>query len=606
MTLLLIFITFLSCVFVYHHVIYPRLITVLGKRYAVQTQPSTNVEKPRIGVMICAHNEQAFIAQKLFNLSALDYPSDQFEIQLVLDGCTDQTEQEANRAIEQLHRQNICVQVHKFEHNRGKIAGINYLIANFKHQYDVLVFTDVSAILSLDAMSRLALHFSDPLIGVVSGIYQFYQPDQGCQQAYWHYQNKLKMAESKLGAVIGVPGAMCAIRSELVQPIPQSAINDDFILAMQALCEGHRAIVDANLHIVEMEADDQAADFTRRARIGAGNFQQIFILRHLMSSKNAWLAFNFLSHKVLRGLMPLVVLAAIVTMALAAIIENHLFAQGCLVALGACLLVGGIKKCCGVSKVIPVVDQVNYVLLSYAVALMGIVKFCLGGFKQPWRRVNQTQTVNNKASEDHHMVTSIKRSIDIVGALAGILLTSPIMLLAMIAIKLDSKGSIFYQQLRVGQADEHFVELFYVYKFRSMFIDAESRSGAVWATKGDPRITRVGRFLRKTRIDELPQFINVLKGEMSLIGPRPERPVFYNQLETNIPYFSLRTYGIKPGISGLAQVMNGYDENIEGVKRKIGWDYAYALALTSPKQWLSMELMIIAKTIRIVLLGKGQ
>ena len=139
-----------------------------------------------------------------------------------------------------------------------------------------------------------------------------------------------------------------------------------------------------------------------------------------------------------------------------------------------------------------------------------------------------------------------------------------------------------------------------------MFIDAESRSGAVWATKGDPRITRVGRFLRKTRIDELPQFINVLKGEMSLIGPRPERPVFYNQLETNIPYFSLRTYGIKPGISGLAQVMNGYDENMEDVKRKIGWDYAYALALTSPKQWLSMELMIIAKTIRIVLLGKGQ
>ena len=139
-----------------------------------------------------------------------------------------------------------------------------------------------------------------------------------------------------------------------------------------------------------------------------------------------------------------------------------------------------------------------------------------------------------------------------------------------------------------------------------MYIDAESRSGAVWASDNDPRITRVGRFLRKTRLDELPQLWNVLKGEMSLIGPRPERPVFYKNLEENVPYFTHRTYQLKPGISGLAQVMNGYDENIEGVRRKIAWDYAYALSLSNFSSWYRTEMSILVKTIQVVLMGKGK
>lgn len=158
----------------------------------------------------------------------------------------------------------------------------------------------------------------------------------------------------------------------------------------------------------------------------------------------------------------------------------------------------------------------------------------------------------------------------------------------------------------MGESSDDFVELFYVYKFRSMVVDAESRSGAVWASKDDPRITAVGRFMRKTRIDELPQLINVLKGEMSLIGPRPERPVFYGKLEKDIPYFCQRTYGVKPGISGLAQVMNGYDETIDDARSKIGWDYAYSLSMSSPRAWAKLEFSIVVKTLQVVFTGKGQ
>lgn len=204
------------------------------------------------------------------------------------------------------------------------------------------------------------------------------------------------------------------------------------------------------------------------------------------------------------------------------------------------------------------------------------------------------------------MIAFCKRSIDIIGAVVGLTLFSPIILLAGIAIKLDSKGGVIYKQLRVGRINEDRTDLIYVYKLRSMRFDAEKATGAVWAQGNDPRITRVGRFLRKTRIDELPQFWNVLRGDMSLIGPRPERPSFYTKLEREIPYFIQRTYGIKPGISGLAQVMNGYDESVEDVRNKIAWDYSYVLSMSRFSTWLKMECDILFKTIKVVVLGKGQ
>ncbi|ARV72550.1 sugar transferase [Vibrio campbellii] len=199
-----------------------------------------------------------------------------------------------------------------------------------------------------------------------------------------------------------------------------------------------------------------------------------------------------------------------------------------------------------------------------------------------------------------------KRAFDVVISLLILLATIPIMLMIAFVIVVNSKGPVIYRQLRVGRCTPEKMDLFEIMKFRTMYIDAEQCSGAVWASENDPRITPVGRFLRKTRLDELPQLFNVLRGEMSLIGPRPERPAFYQKLEDEIPYFVERTYGVLPGITGLAQVNQGYDSSIEDVRRKVGFDHSYALSLSSFNSWISMDISIMSKTLVVMINGRGQ
>ncbi|HDY7977667.1 TPA: sugar transferase [Vibrio vulnificus] len=210
----------------------------------------------------------------------------------------------------------------------------------------------------------------------------------------------------------------------------------------------------------------------------------------------------------------------------------------------------------------------------------------------------------NSLFESH--IFRAKRLFDLLFASLALLVTLPLFPLIALAIKATSKGNIIYKQLRVGRSTPEKMELFEIMKFRTMYCDAESRSGAVWATENDPRITPVGRFLRKTRLDELPQLFNVLKGEMSLIGPRPERPDFYQRLEQEIPYFADRTYGVLPGITGLAQINQGYDTSIEDVRRKVGFDHSYALSLNSFSNWLQTDIAIIVKTIIVMVDGRGR
>jgi exopolysaccharide biosynthesis polyprenyl glycosylphosphotransferase len=189
----------------------------------------------------------------------------------------------------------------------------------------------------------------------------------------------------------------------------------------------------------------------------------------------------------------------------------------------------------------------------------------------------------------------IKRSVDILLAWLLFVFLSPLMMLAALAIKLDSPGPIFYTQTRTGIERKPFK----VYKFRSMYQDAE-KQGAQWTNEYDHRITRVGRLMRLTRIDELPQILNVLQGEMSLIGPRPERPEFDAKLRQEIPYYDLR-YVVKPGITGWAQVMYPYGASIEDAYEKLAYDLYYIKNYS-----LGLDLAIVLKTMRVVLLGKGR
>ncbi len=189
-----------------------------------------------------------------------------------------------------------------------------------------------------------------------------------------------------------------------------------------------------------------------------------------------------------------------------------------------------------------------------------------------------------------------KRMMDILTSTTILIVFSPLWLLIAFLIKLDSKGPVLYKQQRVGQNGR----IFNIHKFRSMVDDAESQTGPQWAQKEDPRVTRVGKVLRKLRIDEIPQFINVLRGEMSLIGPRPERPYFVEKFKKEIPFYA-RRLKVKPGITGWAQIKGEYDTSFENVKTKLKYDLFYLENMS-----LRMDLKVILNTIYIMLRGKGQ
>lgn len=190
---------------------------------------------------------------------------------------------------------------------------------------------------------------------------------------------------------------------------------------------------------------------------------------------------------------------------------------------------------------------------------------------------------------------AFKRSADVIGALAGIVLTSPLMILTAIAIKLDSKGPIFLHQKRVGLDGIDFT----LYKFRSMRADAESQSGPVWANKADDRVTRVGRIIRTTRIDEIPQMWNIFKGQMSFVGPRPERPFFVEQLRKEIPFYAERLT-VRPGLTGWAQIKYPYGASIEDSKEKLAYDLYYIKNIS-----LLFDISILLRTVRVILFRHG-
>ncbi|MHB9039503.1 MAG: sugar transferase [Melioribacteraceae bacterium] len=189
----------------------------------------------------------------------------------------------------------------------------------------------------------------------------------------------------------------------------------------------------------------------------------------------------------------------------------------------------------------------------------------------------------------------IKRLMDIILSFMLIIITSPATLVASLLIKLEGKGPIFYKQERSGMNGK----VFKIIKFRTMVVDAEKHSGPVWSTKDDPRITKVGKFMRKIRLDEIPQAINILRGDMSFVGPRPERPFFVEKLSNEIPLYK-RRLKVRPGITGWAQVKHKYDETIEDVKVKLRYDLFYIENMS-----LRMDFKILFRTIFVVLFGKG-
>ena len=207
----------------------------------------------------------------------------------------------------------------------------------------------------------------------------------------------------------------------------------------------------------------------------------------------------------------------------------------------------------------------------------------------------------------------VNRAVNVALATLALIVVSPIMALVALAVRLTSRGPVLYTQTRVGvdrrerrtiamydrRTGNQGGRVFTIFKFRSMYVDAEARSGAVWATKNDPRVTPLGRFLRASRLDELPQLLNVIRGDMNIVGPRPERPSIFAQLRQDIHEYPLRQRA-RPGITGLAQISQSYDACLDDVRRKVHYDLEYLR-----RQSLLEDLRIMAKTVPVILFRKG-
>jgi len=210
------------------------------------------------------------------------------------------------------------------------------------------------------------------------------------------------------------------------------------------------------------------------------------------------------------------------------------------------------------------------------------------------------------------VTNGLERSVNLLLAVLVLLLLSPVLMLIALAIKLTSRGPVLYTQERVG-LDRRIGgdgghpqrrralggQPFTIYKFRTMRVDAERESGAVWAAQNDPRVTPVGRLLRQYRLDEIPQLLNVLRGEMNIVGPRPERPTIFAELREHIAEYPLRQRA-KPGITGLAQINHHYDRSLDDVRTKVGFDLEYIR-----RQSLREDLRIMCKTLPVVLFRRG-
>jgi lipopolysaccharide/colanic/teichoic acid biosynthesis glycosyltransferase/GT2 family glycosyltransferase len=585
----------------YHHIGYPLALKALARRVRSQEKPSEIgwARPPSATMIVPAHNEERFIEAKIANCARLDYPA--LRVVIVCDGCTDATVERARMAFARLGEGAERFVLVVEEMNRGKVATLNDAIAACDS--DLVALSDVSAELENDALLKAVLRIAEDEIGFVTGAYCVPDGSQA-QKLYWRYQTGIKEDEAALGSPFGAHGAFYVFPRALWTPIEPDTINDDVMLPMRIVERGFRGAYDSSIAVVEREDDRPTDDLHRRQRLGAGAMQQMLRLWRLADPRRPGLAFVFLSGKALRAIMPFVLIVALLSsLALSAFSSVFLVLFAAQLAIYVAGFAGVLIPAFGR---LPGVRAAAYLVGGYAAAGYGAVRYLSGGYRSPWGRVASPAS----DIDDDKILTGGeaigKRALDIVVAGVVAVAFAVLFVPVALAIKLESKGPVFYRQLRVGLRTPTRSRLFYLTKFRTMRVDAESKSGAVWATERDPRITRVGNFLRKTRIDELPQCIDVLRGDMSVVGPRPERPQFFTMLEREIPFYAERTYGVKPGITGLAQVYLPYDSSVEDVRAKVLHDHAYALRLMAPGKWLATDLGIMVRTFGVMVLGKGR
>lgn len=254
---------------------------------------------PMVSMVITAYNEERIIEQKINNCLEIDYPKDKFEAIIVSDGSTDKT----NNIVRHYENSGI-IKLITYKHRSGKTGVLNKTIPHAKGE--IILLSDANTLYRRDAVRKLVRHFTDKAIGCVCGRLEIKRPHGSTSQdnLYWKYETLLKYLENKLGGVLGANGGIYAIRKELFTPIPNTTIIDDFVIPMKIKEIGYKVIYDHEAIATEETAIDNRAEFGRRIRIGAGNFQSIALTKKLLNPRRGFVAFSFWSHKIIRWLVP--------------------------------------------------------------------------------------------------------------------------------------------------------------------------------------------------------------------------------------------------------------------------------------------------------------
>jgi cellulose synthase/poly-beta-1,6-N-acetylglucosamine synthase-like glycosyltransferase len=391
-----------AAAFGYHHFAYPTLLKLCANRVrrtaqAGSTAPAPAGYLPSVTIIVPAHNEQAVIETKIANIAALDYPHDLLRVVIACDGCTDNTVALARRAVAALDCAAL-VEIVEFRVNIGKVAVLNDRIAAVTS--DIVALSDTSAVLEPDAISRAVAHFAATDVGVVCPTYRLLSAGSEGERAYWDYQTRIKADEALVGAPMGAHGAFYLFRRNLWTALPADTINDDFIMPMNIIAAGNRAVYDATIVATELETTHPDQEFRRRVRIGAGNLQQVLRLPALANPLHPGRAFVFLSGKGIRPLIPFLAIAAGVAAASRAaegdVVFQTLLTAGLLLLAAAAYAVRHRQN-----KLPRMAVWLGYLVEGYAASLIGASRYIAGLEGKPWTRAqtNTTATIKTLTEE---------------------------------------------------------------------------------------------------------------------------------------------------------------------------------------------------------------
>jgi lipopolysaccharide/colanic/teichoic acid biosynthesis glycosyltransferase len=542
-----------------------------------------------VSVLIPAHNEADAIEAKLENVLSQRTLTPR-EIVVGCDGCSDDTVERvaryASRGVRALVR----------TERGGKASMLNALAEEARG--DALVFTDASCHMQTGALSAL-LSALERGADLVTGRYAV--PGAWAERWYWRFDTWLRSAASRRGFLIGAHGAAMALWRDAYRPFPEDTINDDYVLALEVHRAGGRVAYVTDAGLLDLPTPSMTSAWRRHERIAAGNAQMIARAGRTLLRPSV--GAPLLLQKGAKLAAPLVAAAAWLSACAnagdGAAVQAFALAGALALVVAGAGLVGGARA----RAMVPPLEAGARALTVAAATCAGVWSAARGPLDPRWRRPEGDEELDLPAIP--WSVRASKRALDVVGAAIGLTLASPVLLLLFAAIRLESRGPAVFRQTRVRHDERGRPRPFTMYKLRSMRSDAESSTGPVWAAENDDRITRVGAFLRASRLDELPQLWNVLRGDMSLVGPRPERPFFVDQLRTQVPGYDDRVARVRPGITGWAQIHCAYDTSLDSVRTKLLYDLTYVAHLYRWSTWAKMEARTVISTISVMTNGKG-